>query len=167
MKNKELQIVLNLHLKWLKAELKGTYADLSGADLSGANLRHANLRHANLRHANLRHANLRRANLSGAVLIDADLSGADLSGADLSHANLSHANLSGANLDYACWPLWCGSLNVKVDDRFVAQLIYHLLSLDISECNINTQSAIKNIKSYSGMRNSFVNYRPELERINK
>lgn len=32
---------------------------------------------------------------------------------DFSGVNLSGADLSGANLDFACWPLWCGSNNVK------------------------------------------------------
>ena len=47
----------------------------------------------------------------------ADLQDADLRGANLQGANLRGANLRGANLDYSCWPLWCGSLDVKVDRR--------------------------------------------------
>ena len=42
--------------------------------------------------------------------------------ADLSGADLSGANLCGADLDYSCWPLWCGSLDVKVDARIARQL---------------------------------------------
>jgi len=75
-----------------------------------------NLRHADLRGANLRHANLRDADLRGANLRDADLSG---------------ANLSGANLDFSCYPLWCGSLDMKTDMRLVYQLCYHLCRLKI------------------------------------
>ena len=74
----DLKTVLDLHAKWLRSEVGGTRADLSGADLSGANLYGANLS---------------RADLSGA-----DLSGANLSGANLSRADLSGADLSGANL---------------------------------------------------------------------
>ena len=44
-------------------------------------------------------------------------------------ANLSGADLSGANLDYSAWPIWCGSLTAEVDDRLVAQLLYHILSV--------------------------------------
>jgi hypothetical protein len=47
---------------------------------------------------------------------------ADLHGADLRGANLRDANLRGADLDFSCWPLWCGSRNVKVDARIAAQL---------------------------------------------
>ena len=53
---------------------------------------------------------------------------ANLSGANLSGADLSGANLSGANLDYSAWPLWCGSLGVKIDERIGRQLLYHALS---------------------------------------
>lgn len=71
-------------------------------------------------------ANLRGANLRGANLQDAALQGAKLWGADL----------RGANIDYSCWPLWCGSLDVKVDRRIFCQLAYHLcrVIVDDDEC---------------------------------
>lgn len=49
--------------------------------------------------------------------------------ANLSGAHLSGANLSGADIDYSVWPLWCGSLDVKVDDKILRQLLYHVLSV--------------------------------------
>ena len=57
----------------------------------------------------------------------ANLRGADLSGADLRWADLSGADLRGAELDFSCWPLWCGSINVKIDKRIFCQLLYHAL----------------------------------------
>lgn len=54
-------------------------------------------------------ANLRRTNLMG--------------------ADLRRANLTGAEIDYSAWPLWCHSLDVHVDERQVAQLLYHVLCL--------------------------------------
>ena len=57
--------------------------------------------------ANLRCADLRCADLRGANLRDADLQGADLRDADL----------QGANLDFSCFPLWCGGLDIHLDDR--------------------------------------------------
>lgn len=65
-----------------------------------------------------------RADLSGADLRCANLRCANLSGADLRGANLREANL-----DYSCWPLWCGSLWVKVDKRIAAQIAYHFCRL--------------------------------------
>ena len=56
--------------------------------------------------------------------------GADLSGANLSGANLSGADLSGADLDFSCFPLWCGSFGVKVGNRLLYQLCYHICRLD-------------------------------------
>ena len=69
---------------------------------------------ADLRRADLRSANLTQANLTQANLAQADLRGADLRGADL---------------DFACFPLWCGGLNFKVDEKIARQLLYHLLSI--------------------------------------
>ena len=105
---KNLNEILEKHLKWLNDENGGERADLRGADLRGADLRGANLSvanlsvanlsGANLRGANLRLADLRGTNLSGVSLYRADLSGANLRGANLSGVNLSGANLSGVNL---------------------------------------------------------------------
>jgi hypothetical protein len=54
---------------------------------------------------------------------------ADLQRADLQGADLQGADLRGADLDYACWPLWCGTSGVIVDDRIVYQLAAHLCSV--------------------------------------
>ena len=112
-------------------------------NLSGLNLCDANLCDANLRGADLRHADLRDANLCDANLRDADLRHADLCGANLCGANLRGANLCGANLrdaylrdadiDYACWPLWCGGLHVKIDKRIACQLAYHFCAQDCDD----------------------------------
>ena len=72
-------------------------------------------------------ADLSDANLQGANLCGANLQGANLCWADLRGANLRGANLQGADVDFSCWPLWCGSLNVKIDKRIFCQLLYHAL----------------------------------------
>ena len=72
-------------------------------------------------------ANLRSANLRSADLRSANLSYANLSYADLSSADLSSANLSYADLDFSAFPLWCGGLDVHIDDKQATQLLYHLL----------------------------------------
>lgn len=53
--------------------------------------------------------------------------------ADLWEADLRGADLRGANIDFSCWPLWCGSLDVKVDARIAAQLAYHFCRLDCDD----------------------------------
>ena len=113
MTESNIKKTLEEHICWLNDE-GGRRADLSGANLSGADLSGANLSGADLRGANLSGADLRGANLSGA-----DLRGADLRGADLREANL----------DFSVLLLWCGSLNVKVDDRIVRQLLYHVIRI--------------------------------------
>ena len=105
----ELTLVLEKHLKWLNKEEGGELANLSGADLSCADLRYVILTKANLSGANLMCANL--------------------SGADLRYTDLRYANLNGVTLDFSCWPLWCGSLSIRADEKLVGQLAYHLLDL--------------------------------------
>jgi len=80
---------------------------------------------ADLKDADLRSANLMGADLKDADLRSANLMGADLKDADLKYADLKDANLMGADLDFSCWPLWCGSQNVKIDERQAKQLLAH------------------------------------------
>jgi len=107
MNKTEVSKILIEHGKWLRGE-GGQRADLQDA----------NLRDANLQRADLRGANLQRANLWGTNLWD---------------ANLQRANLQRADLDFSCWPLWCGSANVKVDKRLAAQLAAHFCVIDCSD----------------------------------
>ena len=126
--------IINNHQEWLLNNgEKGECADLSYADLIEANLSHVHLIEADLSHVNLRGADLRYA----------DLRGADLRGADLNHADLREADLRGANLDFSTLPLWCGGLDVHIDDRQATQILYHLLrNIKYSK---NTSSSMKNI----------------------
>ncbi|MEY8279255.1 pentapeptide repeat-containing protein [Blautia marasmi] len=140
MNQEELQKILEAHKKWINSEDDGVRADLSEANLSGAELRGADLSGAELRGANLR----------GANLSDADLSGADLRG-----ANLSDADLRGANLDFSCWPLWCGSLAVKVCKRIAVQLAYHFCKLDCDD------------PEYIAARNAILDFANQFHRVDE
>ena len=123
MEEKQLKKILELHQKWINKEPGGKRANLREADLRGADLREADLRGANLR--------------------EADLRGADLWEANLWEANLRGADLREADLDYSCWPLWCGSLDVRVCKRIAAQLAYHFCRLDCDDQEvIAAQNAI-------------------------
>ena len=86
-----------------------------------------------LNHLDFSDANLRGANLRGANLFGADLRGADLFDANLRDANLRGANLFGAYIDFACWPLWCGGLHVKIDKHIACQLAYHFCNQDCDD----------------------------------
>lgn len=79
-----------------------------------------------------------RANLRGVNLV-----GVNLVGVNLRDANLVGANLVGVNLDFSCWPLWYGSLDVKVDARIAAQLAYHFCRLECDDTEyIEARNAI-------------------------
>ena len=63
--------------------------------------------------------------------------------ANLSSADLSYADLRYADLDYSAFPLWCGGLNVHIDDKQAKQLLYHLVrNVQYSK---NTSSEMKKI----------------------
>ena len=137
--NNEIQI-LQRHTKWLvSGGTDGESADLHGANLCGADL-------------------------CGANLHSADLHSANLCGANLCGADLHSANLCGANLDFSCWPLWCGSKNVKVDDRLIAQLIFHVTRLDISCCSGGVREAVEHIRAMA-VSDLFCEYRSDVSKI--
>lgn len=118
MDKNHLREILEKHKQWLDGLPDGKRADLRRADLQGADLQNADLRRADLWRADLQYADLRGANLWRA---------------DLRGANLKYADLWRANLDFSCWPLWCGSLDVKVDVSIARQLAYHLCRLDCDD----------------------------------
>ena len=135
MKQEELQKILEAHKKWINSEDDGVRAYLRGANLRGAYLSGAYLRSADLRGANL--------------------SGADLRGANLRGAYLRRADLRGANLDFSCWPLWCGSLAVKVCKRIAVQLAYHFCRLDCDD------------PDYIAARNAILDFANQFHRVNE
>ena len=97
-----------------------------------------------------------KANLRGADLEGADLSGANLSYADLRYANLRGANLEGADLDFSAFPLWCGGLDVHIDDRQATQLLYHLVrNIKYSENTSKEMKELCEIKAIIEKANEF------------
>ena len=142
MNQSELNKILEEHKKWLKTGYReGKKADLSSADLRSANLSYANLSYADLSSADLSSANLRYA--------------------DLRSADLRYADLRSANLDYSVFPLWCGSLDVHIDDRQATQLLYHLVKNVLY--SKNTSDELKLLMS----NEAIINKANEFHRINE
>lgn len=71
-------------------------------------------------------------------------------GADLYGTNLRWADLRGANVDASCFPLWCGSFDIKCDDRLPIQLLYHIFRLDSP-----VSKALRKIPELVKMANEF------------
>ena len=94
-----------------------------------------------------------RADLIGTDLKLAYLRNADLRGAKLRGAYLSGADLRGAYLDFSCWPLWCGSLDVKVDAKIAAQIAYHFCRLDCED------------SGYKQARNAILDFANQFHRV--
>ena len=150
MREKELKEILKLHEMWLHTKKGGARANLHDANLHDADLQDADLQDADLQDADLQDADLQDADLRRA-----NLQGADLRGADLQGANLQGANLQGADIDYSCWPMWCGSLDIKVGRRIAAQLAYHF-------CRLNCDDP-----DYIEARNAVVNFANEFHRVDE
>lgn len=68
-------------------------------------------------------------------------------------ADLRGANLRGADLDFSCWPLWCGSLAVKVCKRIAVQLAYHFCRLDCDD------------PEYIAARNAILDFANQFHRV--
>jgi len=83
-------------------------------------------------------------------------------GADLRGANLQRADLQGAYLDFASWPLHCGSIGVKGCERLVAQLLFHVARLDVSEASGWAKEAHAAVLPYA---DKFCEYRNDVQPI--
>ena len=67
--------------------------------------------------------------------------GANFAHANLRGANFRYADLRGADLDYSVLPLWCGSLDMIVDERLIKQITYHLCSLVLRDYKLKESFA--------------------------
>ena len=136
----EIEMICHRHAAWLRGEQEGERANLQDADLRGANL-------------------------LGADLLGADLRRADLQDADLRGANLQDADLRGADLAFCVWPLWCGSICAKADDRLFAQLLFHLTRLDVSGCSGGVRETMEHIK-YMAASDLFCEFQGDVKTLN-
>ena len=161
----ELKNILALHKKWLNEEEGGEKADLHGADLNGICLDNVDFRNANLKCTSFRGAVITNSDFRSADLYGADFRGAFLQGSDFASANLKNADFTWANLcdadflnadlmgadlgeadikgvdfDYACLPLWCGSLNAHFDDKQLKQIAYHLVKAGLQSKNASYET---------------------------
>lgn len=62
-----------------------------------------------------------------------------------------------------CWPLWCGSFGVIVDDRLVLQLFAHIVRLDTSKCSKKIQKLVKDLSELA--KNGFCKYRDDVKPV--
>ena len=60
-----------------------------------------------------------------------------------------------ACLLYTSWPLWCGSLDVKVDKKIAVQLAYHFCRLDCDD------------PEYIKTRNAVLSFANQFHRVNE
>lgn len=170
MANKEhVEILYNDKDKWNRWREKNPdiVPDLCYAYLAHMDLYGVNLTKARLISAGLTDTNLIGANLTDAVFTEANLTRTTFFGTRLVRANFSRANLTGATLagadvkgaifDFASWPLWCGSFNVRGDDRLVSQLFRHLIEIDDSECSKEVQEEMSILRKMK-LANKFCEY---------
>lgn len=122
-------------------------ANLRDADLSGIDLKYVDLRGADLRMATFQHSDLRHADLRGTDLRCADLQYADLQHADLQSADLRGADLREADLGFSCFPLWCGSSDLLVDEKLPLMLSAFICSMKCENAEIKELQEL--IKPYA------------------
>ena len=71
-------------------------------------------------------------------------------------ADLRSADLRYADLDYSAFPLWCGGLDVHIDDKQATQLLYHLIrNVQYSKNTSKAMKKICKIKSLINQANKF------------
>lgn len=49
-------------------------------------------------------------------------------------ADLWRADLRGADLDFSCLPLWCGSVDIKIDEKLAKQFLAHAFNASKEFC---------------------------------
>jgi hypothetical protein len=149
----ELNDYIEYQELWLKSNgEQGKEIHIEKKSLNNLDLSNKNLSNVYFYKCDMSYCNFKNTILKEAMFIECNLSVSDFSNADLSfayiqncnaknarfvEANLDQANLrksdfTGANFDFASLPLWCGFSHFKADDRFVAQILAHLCTLEVS-----------------------------------
>lgn len=126
MTQKELNVILEKHEKWLTGKEGGEQANLEGADL-----KRLDFSKYELREIILKNADLYLANFNGVIMTDADLSGADCTGVDFSVTAIRGTNFEGATMDNVGIGLWDGGSGFQTDLKFVYQVLAVLCTLNV------------------------------------
>ena len=79
------------------------------------------------------------------------------------NADLRDADLSGALLDFACWPLSCESVGVKVGDRILFQLLWHVGKLNGENLSQMGRDTLAHIRAMAASDVFSDEYRTELK----
>lgn len=123
-------------------------------DFSGTNLKYAKFNSTYAEDANFTKTNLEHAILNGSSFSRSNFTGASLRDTQAHDTEFQGANFKGADIDYASFSLWRGILDVDLDDKQIAQLIYYLL-----QCGLyskNTSSKVKEeLKNLIDLGNQF------------
>ena len=79
--------------------------------------------------------------------------------------NLRGADLRGANLDFSCFPLWCGSFDMIVDDNIVYQLVGHLFRLNTEYCSPWVKYVLRSDNEINNLKNKLCEKRRNVKPI--
>lgn len=130
-----------------QTDLRGTVffkCDLQNTDFSYSFAKEANFSNSDLAYSILDESDFTKANFSNTVLVNVKAH----------YGNFNHADFNNARLDYSSFGLWCGSLQMHLDDAQIAQLAYHLLSCSLH--SKNASSTVKNqLKNIINLGNQF------------
>lgn len=121
------------HELWLRGEREGQCLTLTGRDLSGTSLQKLCLQEVNFKNSILKNVDFQDSDMQRTVLSEVDAQNSNFCGVDFFGTDFQRADFRGVNMDHSCWPLWCGSFDVKVDKRIAAQLAYHFCRLDCND----------------------------------
>ena len=108
-----------------KTKLEGVkfYRDnLQGVEFFDVNLEWSEFKYCKCENADFRYSKLANSNFEGAIC-----KGASFANTDLRLANFQDADLRGANFSYTNWSLSRDTINLKLDKKQIAQLLYHAL----------------------------------------
>jgi len=136
-------------------------AELYNADLYNVDFSHTKLRDSNLSGSILTNSVFYRTDISwvnmkcvsgtNVTFNQSNLGWSDFSGADLKNSIFRNSRLTGVNfinvklngtrlynndIDFSCFPLFCGSLDIKCDEKLFQQLAYHLCRLIVDNDEI-------------------------------
>lgn len=146
---------------------------LSHCDLHWANLQGAKIHNCHIENCNCNAIDLDNSEIcNGTYVSKCDFKKADFFYAKMkdceffdctmNRAAFGNTDVLNTIFDLSGFPLWCGTLHIKADDRLPAQLLYHLARLNTENMSGGMKETIEHIRQMAAS-DLFCEYRNDLE----
>lgn len=139
------------------------WADLQGAEIHNCRIGNCNCNTIDLSYSEICNGTyVNKCDFRKADLTCAKMKDCEFFDCTMNRARFGNTDALNTIFDLSSFPLWCGTLHIKTDDRLPAQLLYHLARLNTENMSGGMKETIEQIRQMAAS-DLFCEYRNDLE----